>query len=467
MTNHPEPHLKKTLGLTSIVLFGLAYMGPLIIIGMFGIIASVSDGAAAGAMFLATVAILFTALSYARMARHYPTSGSGYTYVRKTIGPRSGFMVGWCLLLDYVFIPLVIWLVGAEYLYAYFPDVPRAIWLAIFVAITTAINIFGIKVADRANMVVITFQIVILILYFVFALNYIVREGGAGSFLTLEPLLGVHQNIGPIASGAAIAAYVFLGYDAVTTLAEETKNAERNIPVGLVLVALVGGIIFVVMAFVMGIILPGGEFASAEAAGSEIAEIIGGPIFAAFFLAALVAQQFNAGIAAQASSARLIYAMGRDGVFPRSFFGRISARFLTPVNNIVLCGIIGLGAIFLSLQTSTSFINFGAFIGFTMVNVAVIAYYIQHRDEKPNPFLYLVLPAIGALIDIYLLLNLDGLAKIVGGSWAAIGFIYLLFLTRGFTRRTPELSTAVVQAIASDAPLTTDTDASRSAAHNS
>lgn len=466
MTNHPEPHLKKTLGLTSIVLFGLAYMGPLIIIGMFGIIASVSDGAAAGAMFLATVAILFTALSYARMARHYPTSGSGYTYVRKTIGARSGFMVGWCLLLDYIFIPLVIWLIGAEYLYAYFPDVPRAVWLIIFVVITTAINIIGIKVADRANMVVITFQIIILVMYFVFALNYIVREGGAESFLTLEPLLGVHQDLGPIASGAAIAAYVFLGYDAVTTLAEETKNAERNIPVGLVLVALVGGVIFVVMAFVMGIILPGAEFASAEAAGSEIAQMIGGPVFAAFFLAALVAQQFNAGIAAQASSARLLYAMGRDGVFPRKFFGRISARFLTPLNNIILCGVIGLGAIFLTLQTSTSFINFGAFVGFTMVNVAVIAYYIRHRAEKPNPFLYVILPVIGALIDIYLLFNLDGLAKIVGGSWMALGFIYLLFLTRGFTRKAPELSTTTLQVVESDAALVPDADTTSNAARS-
>lgn len=445
MTTHQNIQLKKSLGLTSIVLFGLAYMGPLIIIGMFGIIASASDGAAAGAMFLATVAILFTALSYARMARHYPASGSGYTYVRKTIGGKSGFMVGWCLLLDYVFIPLVIWLIGAEYLYAQFPDIPRAVWLLIFVSVTTLINIIGIKVADRANMVVITFQIVILVLYFVFSISHIAQDGGAGAFLTLEPFIGVHQDIGPIASGAAIAAYVFLGYDAVTTLAEETKNAERNIPIGIVLVAVVGGVIFVVMAFLMGLILPGGEFANAEAAGSEIALMIGGNVFAAFFLAALVAQQFNAGIAAQASSARLLYAMGRDGVFPKRFFGQLSARFLTPVNNIVLCGVIGLGAIFLSLKTSTSFINFGAFVGFTMVNIAVIAYYLRHRQENLNRFVYVVLPAIGAIVDIYLLFNLDVLAKIVGLCWMILGFIYLLFITRGLTRKAPELSTSALQ----------------------
>lgn len=453
MTTHQTPQLKKTLGLTSVVLFGLAYMGPLIIIGVFGVIATASDGAAAGAMFLATGAIFFTALSYGRMARHYPTTGSGYTYVRKTIGSKSGFMVGWCLLLDYLFIPLVIWLIGAEYLYAQFPDIPRTVWLIIFVGVTTIINLIGIKVADRANMVIISFQVLILVIYFILAVKHIAETGGSEAFFTLEPFIGVHQEMGPVASGAAIAAYVFLGYDAVTTLSEETKNAERNIPIGVVLVALIGGVIFVVMAFLMGIIMPGAEFANMEAAGSEIALTIGGHLFAAFFLAALVAQQFNAGIAAQASAARLLYAMGRDGVFPRKFFGQLSKRFLTPRNNLILCGVIGLGAIFLSVTTSTSFINFGAFIGFTMVNVAVIAYYIRHKDQKLNPFLYIVLPAIGALIDIYLLLNLDGLAKMVGTGWALAGFLYLVFLTRGFRRPTPELNTSTIETVASDADL--------------
>lgn len=439
MTGQQNVELEKTLGVASIVLFGLAYMGPLIIIGMFGIIANASQGAAAGSMFIATVAILFTALSYARMARHYPTSGSGYTYVRKTIGPKSGFMVGWCLLLDYVFIPLVIWLVGAEYLYAQFPEIPKAVWLLIFVAVTTAINLVGIKVADRANMIVISFQVVILALYFILSLTSIINDGGASRLIDPEPFIGVQQELGPIASGAAVAAYVFLGYDAVTTLSEETKDAAKNIPRGIVFVALVGGTIFIVMAFLMALILPGGQLENAEAAGSQIALTIGGQVFAAFFLAALVAQQFNAGIAAQASSARLLFAMGRDGIFPRAFFGYISRKFRTPSLNIILCGVIGLGAVFLSLQTSTSFINFGAFVGFTMVNVAVIAYYVRHRAERLNRFLYIVLPAIGAIVDLYLLVNLDILAKLVGGSWLLLGLIYLAVLTRGFTRKSPEL----------------------------
>ncbi|HKU35583.1 MAG TPA: APC family permease [Paenarthrobacter sp.] len=440
MITDQAPHMKKSLGLTSVVLFGLAYMGPLIVIGVFGVIAAASEGAAAGAMFLATAAILFTALSYGKMARHYPVSGSAYTYVRKTIGPRAGFMVGWSLLLDYVFIPLVIWLIGAEYLYAQFPQIDRTVWLVLFIVITTVVNIIGIKVADRANMVIISFQVIVLAVYFFLAIQHILNGSGPGAFLTLEPFLGVHRELGPVASGAAIAAYVFLGFDAVTTLSEETKKAERNIPLGVVLVALIGGVVFVSMSFLLGIIMPGGDIQNAASAGSDIAATIGGDIFGGFFLAALVSQQVNAGIAAQASSARLLYAMGRDGVFPKSFFGKLSARFLTPVNNILVCGVIGLGAIFMTLETSTSFINFGAFVGFTMVNVSVIVYFFRHRAKGLNPLTYLVLPLIGAAVDVYLILNLDQLAQIVGLCWAATGFVYLLVLTRAFTRPTPDLN---------------------------
>ena len=124
---HPT-HLEPTLGLRSVVLFGLAYMTPIIVLGIFGIIASASEGASAGAYLLATVAMLFTAASYAKMARHYPVAGSSYTYVRKGLDARAGFLVGWTILLDYLFLPLVIWLIGAAYLTGAFPAVLVMMW---------------------------------------------------------------------------------------------------------------------------------------------------------------------------------------------------------------------------------------------------------------------------------------------------------------------------------------------------
>src|SRR3979490_1928658 len=102
-TEHLQHHatLQKTLGLRSVVLFGLAYMAPIIVLGIFGVIAEKSHGGSAGSYLLATVAMLFTALSYGVMARHFPVAGSAYTYVRKSLDSRLGFIVGWTILLDY------------------------------------------------------------------------------------------------------------------------------------------------------------------------------------------------------------------------------------------------------------------------------------------------------------------------------------------------------------------------------
>lgn len=444
------PRMEPTIGLRAVVFFGLAYMGPLIGIGIFGVIATQSQGASAGAMILATVAILFTAFSYGTMARLFPASGSAYTYARKTIGPRAGFLVGWAILLDYLFIPLVIWLVGVAYLSAQFPTVPKAVWVVAFITSTTLINYLGIKVADRANFLLVLFEVLVLAFYIVLSINHLWGSGGVGALLSVEPLIGVMHTLGPIASGAAVAAYLFLGFDAVTTLSEETKDAKRNIPRGLVLVALIGGVIFIGTLYLLSLIAPGGELS--DSIGSDIAKTVGGNLFAAVFLAALVCQQFTAGIAAQASSARLMYAMGRDGVFPHRFFAKLSDRFLTPVNGILLCGVVGIAAIWLTLAVSTSFINFGAFLGFTMVNLSVIAYFLRRRgSEKLNPIVFVVSPLIGAAIDIVLLVALDDTAKIMGGIWLVLGVVYLAVLTRGFRRPPPELSLVDSPAVATDA----------------
>ena len=150
------------LHLRSLVLFGLAYMTPIIVLGIFGVIATLSNGGSAGSYLLATVAMLFTALSYGLMARHFPVAGSAYTYVRKALDSRLGFVVGWAILLDYLFLPLVIWLIGGSYLQGEFPHVPFFVWIVAYILITSALNVIGLKVADRTNFVLMTVQLLIL-----------------------------------------------------------------------------------------------------------------------------------------------------------------------------------------------------------------------------------------------------------------------------------------------------------------
>jgi len=144
MTTTEHSKRLKTIGLRSAVLFGLAYMAPIIVLGIFGVIAQKSNGGGAGSYLFATVAMLFTALSYGLMARHFPVAGSAYTYVRKSLDSRLGFVVGWAILLDYLFLPLVIWLIGGAYLKGQFPGMPFWVWIVGFIVITSALNVIGL-----------------------------------------------------------------------------------------------------------------------------------------------------------------------------------------------------------------------------------------------------------------------------------------------------------------------------------
>ena len=437
--------LTRTLGLPSLVLLGLAYMTPIIVLGIFGIVAEITAGASASAYLVALVAMVFTASSYARLAAAYPVAGSAYTYVGKTVDSRVGFLVGWTVLLDYLFLPMVIWLIGASYLNAQFPSVPNAVWVLAFIAITTFLNIVGIKVAERTNFLLMAFQTLVLILFVVFAIMFIVGANGVGGLVNSSPFVGIDASFGAITAGAAVAAYCFLGFDAVTTFTEETIDPRRTVPKAIMLVALLGGGIFVAVSYVTQLVYPGGTFENSGSAAFDIAGQIGGALFSAIFVAGLVVAQFTSGLAAQASASRLIFAMGRDGVLPRKLFGSVNKKFLTPVTGIVVIGIVGLAALFLDITTSTSFINFGAFTAFTFVNIAVIAHFAREakKGNKLNPLVYLVMPSIGAIVDAYLLMQLDSNALTLGFWWLGIGVVALLIITRAFTRKPPVVMDAV------------------------
>lgn len=440
MSEH-NPTLVRTLGLRSVVLFGLAYMTPLIVLGIFGIVAEVTAGATPSAYLVALVAMIFTAWSYGRMSAAYPVAGSAYTYVRKTIDSRMGFIVGWAILLDYVFLPFVIWLFGAVYLQAQFPDVPFWVWIMMFIVLTTIINILGIRVAAKANFLLMAFQILVIVIFVMLSLAHVFASDGATGWFSTNPFSGVDSNFSMISAGAAIAAYSFLGFDAVTTLTEETVDARKTIPKAIMLTAIIGGAIFIIVAYTTQLVHPGAAFDDSASASFEIAKVIGGSFFSSLFLAGVVIAQFSSGISAQASASRLMYAMGRDHVLPHRFFGFVQEKYRTPMLNILLIAVIGLFALKFDPATSTSFINFGAFVAFSFVNISVIAYFLRQRGsgERLNPFGYIVVPVIGAAIDIYLLTQLDSNAIRLGLVWLALGIVYLAFLTKGFRKAPPEM----------------------------
>lgn len=437
-----SPHLKRTLTLPTVMLFGLAYMAPLIVYGTYGVLAKASDDNAAIAYLLALVAITFTALSYGKMAKRYPLAGSAYTYTRKTFNAYLGFMIGWATLLDYFFLPMVIWLIGAAYLNAAFPAVPVWMWIVGFILITSAVNIVGLELAARFNILLMVVQLAIVALFVGLCWHYAAAEAGPGGIALAGPLFKSPIPFGSVLAGGAIAAYSYLGFDAVSTLTEETIEPETTIPRAILWIALVGGAIFVTSAYTMQLAHPGTAFENTDSAAFEVAKTVGGDLFVAVFLTGLILAQFASGISAQASVGRLMYAMGRDRALPNRIFGFIHPRFKTPAINIAIAGVVGLIALGLDVETSTSFINFGAFLAFTMVNLCVVRHTLARgRRGRPRDLLAgLVFPLIGAVADLWLLISLENTALLLGAIWFATGFCYLAWLTRLFRRAPPEMA---------------------------
>jgi amino acid transporter len=316
--------------------------------------------------------------------------------------------------------------------------VPNWIWIVAFIVITTIVNVIGIKLAANANLLLTGLQILVLIFFVILSFRH---AGSTGSIFSSAPFGNSSTTISAVAGGAALAAYSFLGFDAITTLTEETKEPRRTIPKAIVLVTIIGGVIFLVTSYAAELVALGLHSINADSEAFDIAARIGGNLFSAFFLAGLVITQLASGIAAQASAARLLFAMGRDDVLPRKVFGYLHPKFHTPVINIIAIGVVGLLGILNSVSNAVSFINFGAFTAFTFVNLCVFAMALRNRafNGIGQILANAVAPLIGAAFDIWLLTQLDSNAHLLGVIWLILGVIYLTYLTRGFRRPPPEV----------------------------
>ncbi len=433
--------LKRTMKLHHLVIFGVAFLTPMIAYTIYGVIATASHGVESGSICFAVIAMMFTALSYGHMAKAFPAAGSTYTYTRKAINSKLGVIAGWIVLLGYVFFPMAIWLIGASYFSAAVPAVPSWVWLVGFIVVTTLINIVGVEVGSKINFIMVSIQVVIIIAFLIFTIKAITEGMGEGTLASFSPFYNPDISFGYTVAGAAAACYCFLGFDALTTFTEDTVNPTKNIPRAIILTLLVCGAIFLIVTYFTHLVHPSYDYSNPDNAAYEIARQVAPSVFGGIFLIGTIAGQFAAGLSAQASGARLLYAMGRDGVLPKKFFGKLNSKTHTPINSIVLTGVVALFAIFLDVTKATAYINFGGFVAFFFVNLSVIAYYFvkQRQRSLKGTILYLVFPVLGALLCLYLLIHLDRLAIILGCAWTVAGIIYLLVLTKGLKEEPPEL----------------------------
>lgn len=436
------PHLQRVLGLPSLIFFGLAYMVPLTVFTTFGVVAEVTDGHLAAAYLVTLAAMLFTAYSYGHMVRAYPNAGSAYTYARGAFGGHVGFMVGWALLLDYVFLPMINYLVIGIYMAEYFPAVDKSAWILLTIGLVTGLNILGIRMVARMNFIIIVAQLVFIVVFLAFALRL---TGGADAPSLFSAFYTPGMEAPAIMAGAAILCLSFLGFDAVSTLSEEAHEPTRQIPRAILLCTLLAGALFVIVSAGGHLVFPDWrEFGDVESAATDVMQRAGGRFLVSFFTAAYVSGAFASAMASQASVSRILYAMGRDQVLPRPLFGRISARYATPVNAILIVSAFSLLALVISLSLAATMISFGALVAFSFVNLAVVKHYGVDRKRRSGLDLlrFLVMPTVGFLLTIWLWTSLSANTFAVGLSWVAVGFVYLLYLTRLFRRDVPALDVA-------------------------
>lgn len=434
-----EGRFKRVLGTPSLVLFGLVYMVPLTVFTTYGIVTSLTGGRLVDAYIITLVVMLFTARSYARLSSAMPYSGSAYIYTQQSFGGAVGFLVGWALLLDYLFLPMINYLVLGLYLNDA-TGVPNWVWIVLSIALVTVLNIVGIVQVARANFVIIAVQTIFVVLFVVLGLS---NAFGNGVDL-MAPFVGDGSDAagqtGPLFNGAAILALSFLGFDSVSTLSEEAKDAKRTVPRAIMIVTLGAGLIFILLAFVAQLVYPSNEFENVDTASTQVIGAIGGWL-SVLFVAGYVAGALGSALTSQASVSRILFAMGRDGVLPRSIFGHLNKRFGTPVIAISIVSAVSLLAIVIDLTVLSNMISFGALFAFSFVNLAVVVhFYIRGKERSGMAWLNnLVLPLIGVGLTIWLWTSLTAQTFVIGLSWLAVGFVILLIITRFFTRPAPTL----------------------------
>lgn len=435
-----EGGFRRVLSFRDLVIFGIAFLGPTAPYSMFGIASVKSQGHLPLVYLIAMVAMSFTALSYSRMAAAYPEAGSTYAYTSKSLHPAAGFLAGWAMTLDYILIPMLSVIFIGLTANKLWPEMPYAVWAVITAALITVINLRGILLASRTNYLMNAIMIASLVWFILFAVRALWNGVGQGQLLSVQPFFNPQTFSFPaVMSATSLAVLSFIGFDGVTTLAEDAKNPKRDIGRATVWVCFVAGGLFIFQSYLAQMVWPDyTTFAPVETAFMDVGRLVGGAALFYFISFVLVVAGLACAITGQASASRLLCGMGRDRLLPYRLFGYVHPRLGTPVYSVALMGVLHLaGALLLQYTEAAELVNFGAFIGFMAVNLCVIQHYWWKRQTRR--LADLLLPALGFAVCLYIWLHLSRWALALGGLWMALGFLYLLFLTRGFKKRLVEL----------------------------
>ena len=423
--------LARSLSTLDLIVYGMIFMVPIAPYAIFGFVWNDAKGMVPLAYLVGLVGMFFTAMSYAAMSRAFPLAGSVYTYAHRGLHEIAGFFAGWLILLDYILVPALLYVISAVAMRGLVPAVPGWVWLFGFVAFNALVNLLGIHFTARVNWYLLILELATLVLFVTLGLIALAHGQGAGG-LTLKPIYNPAVfSFATVAGATSIAVLSFLGFDGISTLAEENRGAAGSVGRATILALLLVGSLFILQTWIATDLAQGMNFSSPATAFYEISERAGGVWLRVVTVGAVVVSSGIANaMAAQAAVSRVLFAMARDGKLP-SVLAKIHPRYKTPYVSTLLVALVSLivGWLFSErLDDLSRIVNFGALCGFLLLHISVVNHYLL-RERSGDWVRHLLFPVAGFLVIAYVLYEMDTVAKILGACWLALGALYYVVLT--------------------------------------
>ena len=432
-------HLQRVLSLWDLVFYGIILIEPIAAVPLFGIGQELSRGHMVTTVLVGMVAMMLTASSYGRLAAPFPSAGSAYTYVSKTMNPHIGFLAGWVMALGYLVLPLINVIFVVVAVQREFPVVPYWVGAAGFAALITLLNLAGIRWTARANQALLFVMGAVIVAFIALAIRLVVRSSGFGGLFSTLPIYNPQEfRLKDFAAATSFATLTYVGFDGVTTLAEDVENPRRNAWLATILVVAFTGAFSALQVYLAQLVLPGFHFAQPETAFMDVCSRVGGmPLYHAMWVILLVAS-FGSALTGQVGAARILYGMGRDNALPHKLFARLNPKRNTPTANIMLVGFLAfVGSALVNYERGGEILNSGAFLAFMAVNAAAFwHFYVKNpRGQERRWFADGIAPALGLLFCLAIWLSLPKLAMTVGALWLLGGILLSGWKTRGFRER--------------------------------
>jgi amino acid transporter len=429
------PSLTRALSLWNLVVVGIILIQPTAPMPVYGVVSQEAHGHVVTTILISMVAMLFTAISFGRMARAYPSAGSAFTYVAREVHPAAGYAIGWSMALEYILNPLICVVWSAKAALNIWQAPGYAVWAVFFACLFTFLNLRGIRSSARINEWMAAGMGLVIFAFLVMAVRYVLRLPHLDTHLFTTPFYDPKTYSTPaLFTGTSVAVLTYIGFDGISTLSEEVHNPRRNILLATVLVLLFTGVSSAVQVYAAQLIWPQSiPFPDVDTAFVHVAGRAGGVVLFQLVNLTLLVATIGSGAGSQLAAARLLYGMGRDNALPKSFFGAIEPIKRIPRNNIVLVGALALaGAFVFSYQLGAEMLNFGAFIAFMGVNAAAFVRYFLRAEKKT--WSHLAPPVLGFLICLYIFCSLRTPPLLGGLAWMVLGIAYGAWKTSGFRK---------------------------------